>query len=70
MIKGLYCNVFMANTSIFSMRLKAETKKRLAKLAEASGRSANGTLENSDIPNWGSRKAELCPACDLSIPPV
>src|SRR3954469_7748176 len=36
-------DVFMANTSssTLSIRLKAETKKRLARLAKASGRSSN-----------------------------
>ena len=36
-------NVFMANTrsAMLSVRLKPETKKRLAKLAKASGRSSN-----------------------------
>ena len=35
--------MFMANTrsATFSIRLKPETKKRLAKLAKASGRSSN-----------------------------
>jgi predicted transcriptional regulator len=31
----------MANTTTFSIRLKPETKKRLARLAKASGRSSN-----------------------------
>ena len=36
-------NVFMANTrsATLSVRLKPETKKRLAKLAKVSGRSSN-----------------------------
>ncbi len=36
-------DVFMANTksSTFSIRLKAETKRRLARLARESGRSSN-----------------------------
>jgi len=40
---GAYYNVFMANTrsATLSVRLTPRTKKRLAKLAETSGRSAN-----------------------------
>ena len=39
----------MANTSgtTFSIRLKPETKKRLAKLAKASGRSANFLISDA-----------------------
>jgi predicted transcriptional regulator len=42
-------NVFMANTrsATLSIRLKPETKKRLAKLAKASGRSSNFLIANA-----------------------
>jgi predicted transcriptional regulator len=42
-------NVFMANTrsATFSIRLKPETKKRLAKLAKASGRSSNFLISDA-----------------------
>jgi RHH-type transcriptional regulator, rel operon repressor / antitoxin RelB len=41
--------VFMANTrsSTFSVRLKPETKKRLARLAQASGRSSNFLISDA-----------------------
>lgn len=37
----------MANTTTFSIRLKPEIKKRLAKLAEASGRSSNYLISDA-----------------------
>jgi len=37
----------MANTKTFSIRLRAETKKRLAKLAKASGRSSNFLISDA-----------------------
>jgi predicted transcriptional regulator len=42
-------DVFMANTrsTTFSIRLKAETKRRLTKLAQASGRSANFLISDA-----------------------
>jgi len=42
-------NVFMANTrsSTLSVRLKPEIKKRLAKLANASGRSSNFLISDA-----------------------
>jgi predicted transcriptional regulator len=42
-------NVFMANTrsATFSVRLKPATKKRLAKLAKESGRSANFLISDA-----------------------
>jgi len=41
--------VFMANTSsaTLSIRLKSETKKRLAKLAKVSGRSSNFLISDA-----------------------
>lgn len=41
--------VFMANTqsATFSIRLKPETRKRLAKLAKASGRSSNFLISDA-----------------------
>ncbi len=42
-------NVFMANTrsATFSIRLKPKTKKRLAKLAQGSGRSENFLISDA-----------------------
>lgn len=42
-------NVFMANTrsASLSVRLKPETKRRLAKLAQASGRSSNFLISDA-----------------------
>lgn len=42
-------NVFMANTrsAALSIRLKPETKQRLAKLAKASGRSSNFLISDA-----------------------
>ena len=37
----------MANTATFSIRLKPETKRRLAKLAKASGRSSNFLISDA-----------------------
>ena len=37
----------MANTATFSIRLKPEIKKRLAKLAKASGRSSNFLISDA-----------------------
>ncbi len=42
-------NVFMANTrsATFSVRLRPKTKKRLAKLAEATGRTSNFLISDA-----------------------
>lgn len=54
----------MANTgsATFSIRLKAETKKRLAKLAKVSGRSSNFLISDaveSYIADQESMRAEI-----------
>lgn len=47
--RALCYNVFMNNTrsATLSVRLKPETKKRLAKLAKASGRSSNFLISDA-----------------------
>jgi len=49
LISNLCYHVFMANTktATFSIRLKPATKKRLAKLAKESGRSANFLISDA-----------------------
>jgi predicted transcriptional regulator len=53
-------DVFMANTrsATLSIRLKPETKKRLAKLAKASGRSSNFLVADA-VESYGADQERL-----------